>query len=224
MRLLPAVGSEVVSVAVPERSSVAAPSSVEPPGDVSENVTVPVGVPAPDDNVAGSVTYCPATDGLGKEVSVVCEAVSAGLRPALQPRPAPARPPAARHAPAGQHAKTRRQEGKSAHLVLPPQRDRPGTPTACPESPGHHYGTANCTAHRYPPLFPGHVVSAARVTVDTQAATYAPRRRLARKIWDNPHLSRKLASNRACVKGYGHFVMVDLANSGTILRLDASGT
>src|SRR4051812_36015482 len=61
---------EVVTTALPDASTATAPRTVEP----SLNVTVPVGVPAPEvdaSTVAVNVTACPACDGLRLDASEV---------------------------------------------------------------------------------------------------------------------------------------------------------
>ena len=75
----PTDSDEVVSVACPDPSVVPVPNVVAP----SLNVTVPVGIPAPEVTVAVKVTLCPLVEGFGDEVSDVL--VAGGLhKPALE--------------------------------------------------------------------------------------------------------------------------------------------
>ena len=63
----------MVIVAVPLLSSFAVPIRARPPENVSENVTVPVGVPVPETGrtVAVNVTGCPAADGFADDERAV---------------------------------------------------------------------------------------------------------------------------------------------------------
>lgn len=62
----PPVNAEVVKVAIP-LARIPLPIDVLP----SLNVTLPVGVPAPEATVAVNVTVCPKIDGLGSDVRAV---------------------------------------------------------------------------------------------------------------------------------------------------------
>src|SRR6266702_5196364 len=72
MECAPTAREAVVSVAMPEESSVPVPRLAAP----SRNVTVPVGMPAGELTVAVNVTGWPKTDGLAEDTRAV---VVAGL-------------------------------------------------------------------------------------------------------------------------------------------------
>jgi hypothetical protein len=72
MECVPTAREEIVSVALPEESSVPVPMVVPP----SWNVTVPVGVPSGELTVTLNVTACPNTDGFWEDTRAV---VVAGL-------------------------------------------------------------------------------------------------------------------------------------------------